>query len=186
MPRPPNGFRTTARVPGARQKQTHCWLAMGARGERSGKTSCRPIRMRFRRRLGERPRGCVETMTTNREIRILADANAIAQTAAAEFLEAAKQAVREKGNFCVALSGGSTPKALYGLLTSNPALQAMVPWKKIQFYFGDERHVPPDDPESNFRMATEAMLAKAPVDATQVHRIRGEKRNAAQAAQEYE
>ena len=79
-----------------------------------------------------------ETLATNREIRILADANAIAQTAAAEFLEAAKQAVREKGNFCVALSGGSTPKALYGLLTSNPALQAMVPWNKIQFYFGDE------------------------------------------------
>jgi 6-phosphogluconolactonase len=127
-----------------------------------------------------------ETLAANREIRILADANAIAQTAAAEFVEAAKQAVREKGNFCVALSGGSTPKALYGLLISDPILQAMVPWGKIQFYFGDERHVAPDDTESNFRMATEAMLAKAPVDAQQVHRIKGEKRNAAQAAEEYE
>ena len=127
-----------------------------------------------------------ETIATNREIRILPDGNAIAQTAAAEFLEAAKEAVCEKGNFCVALSGGSTPKALYGLLISNPILQAMVPWGKIQFYFGDERHVPPDDTESNFRMATEAMLAKAPVDAQQVHRIKGEKRNAAQAAEEYE
>ena len=127
-----------------------------------------------------------ETVTTNREIRILADSTAIAQTAAAEFLEAAKKAVREKGNFRVALSGGSTPKALYGLLMDNPVLQAMVPWGKIQFYFGDERHVPPDDTESNFRMATEAMLAKAPVDAKQVHRIKGEKRNAAQAAEEYE
>jgi 6-phosphogluconolactonase len=77
-----------------------------------------------------------ETIATNREIRILADANAIAPTAAAEFLEAAKEAVCEKGNFCVALSGGSTPKALYGLLISNPLLQAMVPWGKIQFYFG--------------------------------------------------
>jgi 6-phosphogluconolactonase len=127
-----------------------------------------------------------ETSATNREIRILADANAIAQTAAAQFLEAAKEAVCEKGNFCVALSGGSTPKALYGLLISNPILQATVPWGKIQFYFGDERHVPPDHTESNFRMATEAMLAKAPVDAQQVHRIKGEKRNAAQAAEEYE
>src|SRR5258707_109170 len=127
-----------------------------------------------------------ETATTNREIRILADANSIAQPAAAEFVEAAKQAVREKGSFCVALSGGSTPKALYGLLLNNPVLQAMVPWGKTQFFFGDERHVPPDDPESNFRMATEAMLAKAPVDAKQVHRIKGEKRNAAQAAEEYE
>jgi 6-phosphogluconolactonase len=127
-----------------------------------------------------------ETATTNREIRILADANGIAQTAAAEFLEAAKEAVREKDSFCVALSGGSTPKALYGLLMNNPVLQAVVPWGKIQFFFGDERHVPPDDAESNFRMATEAMLAKAPVDAKQVHRIKGEKRNAAQAAEEYE
>ena len=127
-----------------------------------------------------------ETVTTNREIRILADANAIAQTAAAEFLEAAKEALREKGSFSVALSGGSTPKALYGLLISNAVLQAMVPWSKTQFFFGDERHVPPDDAESNFRMATEAMLAKAPVDAKQVHRIKGEKRNAARAAGEYE
>jgi 6-phosphogluconolactonase len=127
-----------------------------------------------------------ETATTNREVRTLADANAIAQTAAAEFLEAAKEAVREKGSFSVALSGGSTPKVLYGLLINNPVLQAMVPWSKTQFFFGDERHVPPDDTESNFRMATEAMFAKAPVDAKQVHRIKGEKRNAAQAAEEYE
>src|SRR5580765_6804302 len=127
-----------------------------------------------------------ETIATNREIRILADANAIAQTAAAEFLEAAKEAVREKGSFSVALSGGSTPKALYGLLMNNPVLQAMVPWSRTQFFFGDERHVSPTDTESNFRMATEAMFAKAPVDAKQVHRIKGEKRNAAQAAEEYE
>jgi 6-phosphogluconolactonase len=127
-----------------------------------------------------------ETATTNREIRILADANAIAQTAAAEFLEAAKEAVREKNSFCVALAGGSTPKTLYGLLISNPVLQAMVPWGKIQFFFGDERQVPPDDADSNFRMATEAMLAKAQIDPKQVHRIKGEKRNAAQAAEEYE
>jgi len=125
-------------------------------------------------------------MTNNRDVRILADANSIAQTAAAEFLEAAQQAVSEKGSFSVALAGGSTPKALYGLLATNPLLQAKVPWSKIQFFFGDERHVPPTDEESNFRMAEEAMLGKAPVDAKQVHRIKGEKRNAAQAAEEYE
>jgi len=62
-------------------------------------------------------------MTTNREIRILADANNIAQTAAAEFLDAARDAVREKDSFAVALAGGSTPKALYGLLVNNPLLQ---------------------------------------------------------------
>jgi 6-phosphogluconolactonase len=124
-------------------------------------------------------------MTTNREVRILADANAIAQTAAAEFLETALDAVRQKGSFSVALAGGSTPKDLYGLLSNNP-LQAKVPWGKIQFFFGDERHVPPDDRESNFRMATEAMLAKAPIDPKQVHRIKSEKANTSEAAQEYE
>ena len=125
-------------------------------------------------------------MTTNREIRILADANSIAQTAAAEFLDAARDAVREKDSFTIALAGGSTPKALYGLLVNNPLLQAKVPWSKIQFFFGDERHVPPDNPESNFRMANEAMLDKTPMDPKQVHRIKAEKRNAAQAAEEYE
>jgi 6-phosphogluconolactonase len=125
-------------------------------------------------------------MTTNQEVRILADANSIAQTAAAEFLQAAREGVGEKGSFSVALAGGSTPKILYGLLASNPLLQAKVPWSKIQFFFGDERHVPPDHAESNFRMAKEAMLAKAPIDPKQVHRIKGEKRIAAEAAVEYE
>lgn len=124
-------------------------------------------------------------MTTNREIRVLADAKSIAQTAAAEFLDAARGAVREKGSFSVALAGGSTPKALYGLLASNP-LQEKVPWSKIQFFFGDERHVPPDHAESNFGMSKEAMLAKAPIDPKQVHRIKAEKQNAAKAASEYE
>lgn len=127
-----------------------------------------------------------KTMTTNREIRVLADANSIAQTAAAEFLEAARDAVREKDSFTVALAGGSTPKALYELLATNPLLQAKVPWSKIQFFFGDERHVPPDNAESNYRMANEAMLGKAPVDPKQVHRIKAEKRNPTQAAEEYE
>jgi 6-phosphogluconolactonase len=124
-------------------------------------------------------------MTANREVRILADANGIAQTAAAEFLEAALAAVREKGSFSVALAGGSTPKALYGLLASDP-LRAKVPWGQMQFFFGDERHVPPDDAESNFRMASEAMLAQAPIDPKQVHRIKSEKANASEAAQEYQ
>src|SRR5258707_544909 len=182
----PNGFRTTPQEPGVRQKPTNCWRGMGVHGERSEKSSCPPSRVRFRRHWGGRVPECTDTMTNNREIRILADANGIAQTAAAEFLEAARESGREKDSFYVALAGGSTPKVLYGLLASNPLLQAKVPWSKIQFFFGDERHVPPDNAESNFRMASEAMLGKAPVDPKQVHRIKGEKRNATQAAEEYE
>lgn len=125
-------------------------------------------------------------MRTNREIRILADPNTIAQAAAAEFLNAARETLQAKDSFSVALAGGSTPKALYGLLVNNPSLESMVPWSKIEFFFGDERHVPPGDPESNFRMASEAMLAKAPINSKQVHRIKGEMDNAAEAAAEYE
>jgi 6-phosphogluconolactonase len=125
-------------------------------------------------------------MKPNREIRILADANSIAQTAAAEFLAAVRDAESAKDSFTVALAGGSTPKALYELLASDPLLQAKVPWSKIQFFFGDERHVPPDNADSNFRMANEAMFSKAPVDPKQIHRIRAEKPDAAQAAEEYE
>lgn len=128
----------------------------------------------------------IATTMVNPEVRVLADANAIAQTAAAEFVEAAREAVHLKGSFSVALAGGSTPKALYGLLLNNGPLRAMVPWDKIQFFFGDERHVPPGDAESNFRMASEAMLAKAPVDPKQVHRVKGETESAAEAAAEYE
>src|SRR5215475_4172260 len=100
----------------------------------------------------------ITTTTTNREIRILADAKAIAQTAAAEFVEATRDAVGLKDSFSVALAGGSTSKALYGLLLNNGPLRAMVPWSRIHFFFGDERNVPPDNAHSNFRMASEAML----------------------------
>jgi len=159
---------------------------MGAHGESSKKSICRPRRAKFPQRSGKRLPVCTDTIANNREVMILPDANAIAHTAAAEFLDAGRAAVQEKDSFCVALAGGSTPKALYGLLSNNPLLQALVPWSKIQWFFGDERHVRPDDVESNFRMASEAMLAKAPMDPKQVHRIKGEKRNAAEAAEEYE
>jgi len=122
----------------------------------------------------------------NSEVRILPDATAIAKRAAQKFVEAAAAAVKEKGSFRVALAGGSTPKALYGLLVNDPALRAQVPWDKMQVFFGDERHVGPDHPDSNFRMATEAMISKSPLKPEQVTRIKGEYPDANQAAREYE
>ena len=119
-------------------------------------------------------------------IRILPSAEAIAETAADELIKAAAKAVGEKGEFYLALAGGSTPKALYTLLSKSPVLRAKVPWSKSQFFFGDERHVPPDDPESNFRMAQEAMFSLAPISAKQIHRIQGEDPDAARAARKYE
>jgi len=121
----------------------------------------------------------------SREVRILPDSAAIAGRAAQLFVDAANAAVLERGVFSVALAGGSTPKALYGLLAADP-LRSELPWGKIGFFFGDERHVPPDHQDSNFRMASEAMLSKVPLTATQVHRVRAESQDAEQAALQYE
>ena len=95
----------------------------------------------------------------DREIRVLADSAAIAKRAAQEFIQAAAEAVRIKGSFNVALAGGSTPKALYSLLVNDPALRSQVPWDKMHLFFGDERHVAPDHPDSNYRMALKAMIS---------------------------
>ncbi len=121
-----------------------------------------------------------------REIRILADGAAIAKRAAQEFVQSAATAVRTKGAFNVALAGGSTPKALYSLLVNDPTLRSHLPWDKIHLFFGDERHVAPDHPDSNFRMAAEAMISKSPLKPEQVTRIKGEYPDADQAALEYE
>jgi 6-phosphogluconolactonase len=120
------------------------------------------------------------------EVRILPDGAAIARRAAQKFAEAAAAAVNEKGSFSAVLAGGSTPKALYALLVNDPGLRAQVPWDKMQLFFGDERHVGPDHPDSNFRMATEVMIAKSPLKPAQVTRIKGEYPDANQAAREYE
>jgi 6-phosphogluconolactonase len=121
-----------------------------------------------------------------REIRILNDGAAIAKRAAQEFVESATSAVREKGSFNVALAGGSTPKALYGLLVTDAALRSQVPWDKMHLFFGDERHVAPDHSDSNFRMATEAMISKSSLKPEQVTRIKGEYPATERAALEYE
>jgi len=121
-----------------------------------------------------------------REVHILKDNAAIAKRAAEELLKVAQSAVQQHGSFSVALSGGSTPKLLYSLLATDPELRAKVPWDKMQIFFGDERHVGPDDPQSNFKMAAESMFNKAPLKPEQIHRMKGEYPDAEKAAQEYE
>jgi 6-phosphogluconolactonase len=124
-------------------------------------------------------------MSVNAEVRILADAAAIARRAAEKFIEAAAAAAREKDSFSVSLAGGSTPKALYALLVSEP-FRGRLPWDKMQVFFGDERRVGPDQPDSNFRMATEAMISKSPLRTEQVHRIKAENPDTERAARDYE
>ncbi len=122
----------------------------------------------------------------NTEVRVLPDGAAIAKRCAQRFVEIAMAAVKEKGSFHVALAGGSTPKILYSLLVEDPELRSQVPWDKMHVFFGDERHVGPDDPQSNFCMARETMFAKSPLNPEQVSRIKGEFPAAEDAAKEYD
>lgn len=125
--------------------------------------------------------------TVKREVRVLADAGQLSRAAAEEFARCAQEAAQEKGAFTVALSGGSTPKSLYSLLSSgSEGFRSRIPWGSIHFFWGDERHVAPDDPESNYRMANETLLSKVPVPPGNVHRIKAENPDAALAAKEYE
>jgi 6-phosphogluconolactonase len=106
------------------------------------------------------------------------------EAAAEEVLHAAKDAVEQRGRFTIALSGGSTPKSLFNLLATNA--RTVLPWDRTFFFWGDERHVPPTDPDSNYRMAEETMLSKIPVAAGNVFRIPTENPDAAAAAEAYE
>jgi 6-phosphogluconolactonase len=100
-------------------------------------------------------------------IEILADPPALASRVA-EWMTAAAIAAKEP--FRVSLSGGSTPRALYELLASDE-FRPRFPWPRVSWYWGDERFVPYDHPESNFRMTREAMLAKAPVPPGNIHPV---------------
>lgn len=121
-------------------------------------------------------------MATSPEIRVLKTSQDLFDAAAKEFMAQASEAVRVRGRFTVALSGGSTPKRLYSLLAAMPSL----PWDKTCFFWGDERHVPPDHVDSNYRMANEALLSKVNVRPENVFRIRAEESNADAAALGYD
>lgn len=120
------------------------------------------------------------------EIRIVSDPAALSRAAAAEFVTEANAAVQARGVFQVALSGGSTPQGLFTLLAGDASLRSRTPWDQVQFWWGDERHVPPDHPDSNYGMAHKALLSRIQVAAGNVHRIHSEFEDAAQAALDYE
>jgi 6-phosphogluconolactonase len=112
------------------------------------------------------------------------DAEAVAAAAAEHLAEAARRASAERGRFRVALSGGSTPRLLYQRLVL-PQLGAAIDWRRWEIFFGDERSVPPDHPQSNYRMANEAWFSRVPLPGSSVHRIQGEL-DGAEAAALYE
>jgi 6-phosphogluconolactonase len=123
-------------------------------------------------------------VSSNVEIRILTTPQELFEVAAEEVVRAATEAVAQRGRFTIALSGGSTPKNLFNLLATNA--RTVFPWDRTYFFWSDERHVPPTDPESNYRMAEEIMLSKIPVNAGNVFRIAAENPDAAAVAEAYE
>ncbi len=97
----------------------------------------------------------------------------VARALADEFVLQARDAIRARGRFAVALAGGTTPKAAYTLL-AEPPRSTSIDWSRVEVFFGDERCVPPDDAQSTYRMARRAFLDAIRIDAAHVHRMRGE------------
>ena len=117
----------------------------------------------------QRPGGIVVSAPV--DLRRLTTPQDLFQAAAEEVIRAATEAIAQRGRFTIALSGGSTPRNLYTLIAANAS--ASLPWAQMFFFWGDERHVPPDDADSNYRMAKETLLSKVPVPPANVFRIPG-------------
>lgn len=119
--------------------------------------------------------------TERGELYIYSDADEVAHAVAETFCTVVAGVLADRALARVALAGGSTPKAAYRLLAS-PGYRDRVEWSRVELFFGDERCVPPDHPESNYRMAREALLDHVPLGADHVHRIAGERAPAEAAA----
>ena len=118
------------------------------------------------------------------QVRVYRDPEELALKAARRFARLADQYVVGRGKFTVALSGGSTPKAMFSVLAADPFLNT-VPWSSICFFWGDERCVPPDHPDSNFRMTNEALLSRVPIPTQNIFRVPAEVPDPGKAADEY-
>jgi 6-phosphogluconolactonase len=119
--------------------------------------------------------------------RVLPEAGAVAREGAAELERAVDLAVRARGRAAIALSGGATPRQLLLLLAEpREPFRWRIPWSAVHVFWGDERHVPPDHPRSNYRLAREAFLDARLVPADNVHRIPAEIPDAQRAAHRYQ
>ena len=119
---------------------------------------------------------------------VLPTASDVAREAAGLVVRLAREAANLRDRFTVALSGGSTPETLYRLLAGEDtsAYRDAIPWDRVHVFFGDERHVPQAHPDSNYRMASAALLSRVPIPSVQVHRVEAERPFAEDAARAYE
>lgn len=124
-------------------------------------------------------------LTGLHNVRIFRDAEELARAAAEQVLRIARHSIEAGGSFHIALAGGRTPQRLYQLL-ADPALREHTDWSRWQVYFGDERCVPPDHPDSNYRMAREALLDHVPLPPGRVHPMVADPGDPQAAARAYE
>jgi 6-phosphogluconolactonase len=122
---------------------------------------------------------------SSRNIQVFDDVEVLSDEAAKEFVRYARECLAARGRFTVALAGGNTPRRLYELLATKP-LRGQVDWSRVDVFWGDERCVTPDDAESNYRMARDAMLTQLPIPPERVHRMEAERADRDEAAREYE
>ena len=124
------------------------------------------------------------TEPTQPDIQVFPDPNAVARAAAERVVRAADENIVLAGRFTIGLSGGSTPKLLFQLLASEE-FRGAIDWSRVEVFFVDERCVPPDHAESNYKLARETLLDKVPIPGDNVHRMRGEVNPPEDAAKEY-
>lgn len=116
---------------------------------------------------------------------VASDVDELARIGAALVRDEAQRSMEARGQFRLVLSGGETPRALYARLAEDEAYRDF-PWPFTQVFWGDDRHVPPSHPDSNYRMAYETLLRHVPIDASNVFRIHTEWTDPAEAARDYE
>jgi 6-phosphogluconolactonase len=124
-------------------------------------------------------------MSETRTVIVAGDLEALSHQVANQIARTVAEAVAARGRCTLALAGGNTPRRTYELLTE-PPLRDAVPWDALHLFWSDERCVPPDHPDSNYRMAREALIDRAPIPAANVHRVRTEEGSAAAVAAYYE
>jgi 6-phosphogluconolactonase len=118
-------------------------------------------------------------------IAVYPDTDALSQAAAQYVVQVAKESIVTHGRFTIALTGGSTPRKLYTLLGQEP-YRSQIDWALVEVFWGDERNVPADDPESNYYLALETLLSNVPIPANQIHRAPAEEADREAAAHKYE
>lgn len=124
--------------------------------------------------------GSIQEWDSRRDLIIAGDKDKTAQFAAAHWIHSAERAIQQRGRFAVALSGGSTPKTIYQILSTQ--YKTAIDWKNVWLFWGDERAVPPNHPDSNYNMAMQAGFQTLPIPPSQIHRMKAEEsieRNAA-------